>query len=410
VIPANASGSFDVYITDPSYVIIDVNGYYVSPGAIALGAGTAAAPSMTFGTDNTTGIYSSGAGTVNIATGGTNRVTVRADGDLDLTGNIRQNGSLFLHSLGTGNLAVGSSALSNSTGTNNTAGGYLALNSNTTGGYNTAYGASALSSNTMGYYNTASGTSALLNNDVGYANTANGYAALTNNTTGSNNTASGEAALLHNTTGNNNVASGEGALFGNTTGTYNTAIGVGALGSNTVGWTNVAVGNYAGHNLTTGENNIIIGSSLGTAGMANTTIIGDGMYQNRVFITGIRGIQTGSADAQSVVIDSSGQLGTINSSRRFKEDIQRMGESSSRLMELQPVTYRYKQPYADGSKPIDYGLIAEEVEAVYPDLVAKDKDGEVQSVQYHKLIPMLLNELQKQHEEIKQLKKVIATR
>jgi hypothetical protein len=357
VIPANASGSFDVYVSDSTYVIIDVNGYYISPGAIALGAGTATAPSMTFGTDSTTGIYSSGAGTVNIATGGTNRLTVRSDGDLDLTGNIRQNGSLFLHSVGTKNLSVGTSALPNSTGQGNTASGDHALYLNSTGTQNTANGTDTLYYNTSGSYNTASGYYTLLNNTTGQLNTASGREALVNNTTGS---------------------------------------------------TNIGIGYDAGINLTTGDNNIIIGSNHGTAGMANTILIGDGTNQNRVFITGIRGIQTGNSDAQTVVIDSAGQLGTINSSRRFKEDIQRMGEASSRLMELQPVTYRYKQPYADGSKPIDYGLIAEEVETVYPDLVAKGKDGEVQSVQYHKLIPMLLNEMQKQSAKNAQLEARLA--
>jgi TolA-binding protein len=104
----------------------------------------------------------------------------------------------------------------------------------------------------------------------------------------------------------------------------------------------------------------------------------------------------------TVMIDTNGQLGTISSSRRFKEDIQDMGDASSSLMRLRPVTYRYKQPYADGSKPLDYGLIAEEVAEVYPDLVVTNKDGQVQTVQYQKLTPMLLNELQKQNQHTQQ--------
>jgi hypothetical protein len=331
---------------------------------------------MTFGTDTATGIYSSGAGTVNIATGGTNRVTVRSDGDLDLTGNIRQGGNLFLHSLGTQNIAVGTSALSNSTGSYNTASGYRALYSNTTGVENTANGALTLFSNTIGDFNAANGISALYNNTNGGGNIASGVQALYNNTSGSDNTANGRDALFYNTTGN-----------------YNTAVGA-----------------SAGFNLTTGSNNIIVGGHMGWAGMNGTIIIGDGVNQGQAYIYGIRGVMTGQANGQTVLIDSNGQLGTLNSSRRFKEDIHRMGEASSRLMELQPVTYRYKQPYSDGSKPLDYGLIAEEVQAVYPDLIAKDKDGEVQSVQYYKLIPMLLNEVQKQHEEIMLLKKQLAAK
>jgi Chaperone of endosialidase len=114
----------------------------------------------------------------------------------------------------------------------------------------------------------------------------------------------------------------------------------------------------------------------------------------------VRGVTTGAANAVSVLIDSNGQLGTTNSSRRYKEDIRDMGDASSGLMKLRPVTYRYTQPYADGSKPIDYGLIAEEVEEVYPDLVAHSADGQVETVQYHKINAMLLNEVQKQHRQL----------
>jgi hypothetical protein len=115
------------------------------------------------------------------------------------------------------------------------------------------------------------------------------------------------------------------------------------------------------------------------------------------------------------MIDQNGQLGTKSSSIRFKEDVHDMAAASDGLMRLRPVTYRYKQPYADGSKPIDYGLIAEEVAEVYPDLVVKDADGQIQTVQYQKLTPMLLNEVQKEHklleqqaETIQQLKSQLA--
>ena len=96
-------------------------------------------------------------------------------------------------------------------------------------------------------------------------------------------------------------------------------------------------------------------------------------------------------------------VSTISSSRRAKEDIQDMGEASAGLYRLRPVTFRYIQPYADGSKPIDYGLIAEEVDAVYPDLVVRNTGGEIETVQYHKLVPMLLNELQRQQRTIDEL-------
>ena len=194
-------------------------------------------------------------------------------------------------------------------------------------------------------------------------------------------------------------------MYSNTGSTNNVAVGFQALDNNTTGEYNIAIGEQAGSSIFTGKANIMIGN-FGVGDESNTIRIGDSTSfnpPNRVFIAGIRGKITGSADALNVVIDSNGQLGTINSSRRFKEDIQDMGDASNGLLRLRPVTYRYKKPYADGSKPLDYGLIAEEVEEVYPDLVVKDKDGQVETVQYQKLTPMLLNELQKQAEAIRQL-------
>jgi polyhydroxyalkanoate synthesis regulator phasin len=117
-------------------------------------------------------------------------------------------------------------------------------------------------------------------------------------------------------------------------------------------------------------------------------------------MAGIRGVTTGNNNAVPVVIDSNGQLGTISSSQRFKEDIHDMADASNGLLNLRPVTFRYTKPYEDGSKPLDYGLIAEEVAEVYPDLVVRGSDGQVETVQYHKLTPMLLNELQKQNATI----------
>ena len=126
-----------------------------------------------------------------------------------------------------------------------------------------------------------------------------------------------------------------------------------------------------------------------------------GQSQTKTFVAGIRGATYDIFSALNVVIDSNGQLGTINSSRRYKEDIHDMADASSNLLRLRPVTFRYKKPYADGSKQIDYGLIAEEVAEVYPDLVVTNKDGQIETVQYQKLTPMLLNEVQKMHLDAK---------
>jgi len=304
-----------------------------------------------------------------------------------------------------GNTAVGYQALlggatvSNNTGSNNTAAGYQALYSNTTGTWNTASGYSALHSNTTGNENNASGNYALSNNTTGSQNDASGYSALHSNTNGSQNTASGAYALYSNTAGTWNDASGYSALYSNTTGTFNMASGNNALLNNTTGNYNTAVGYAAGGQLTTGSNNIMIGNE-GTSSDDHIIRIGD--VQTKTFIAGIQGITTGASNPVAVMIDINGQLGTVNSSRRFKEDIQDMGDASNSLMRLRPVTYRYKQPYADGSKPLDYGLIAEEVAEVYPDLVVTNKDGQVETVQYQKLTPMLLNELQKQNQHEQQ--------
>jgi len=168
---------------------------------------------------------------------------------------------------------------------------------------------------------------------------------------------------------------------------------------------NTAIGGGAG-DLVTGNNNIDIGSSVtGLAGDSNTIRIGNG-NNNRAFIAGIFGVTTGLTGAP-VVVDANGQLGTISSSRRFKDDIQDMGDASSDVMKLRPVTFRYKQAQEDGSHPLQYGLVAEEVAAVNPGLVQFDKDGNAQTVLYHVLPALLLNEVQKEHQKIEDQQKLI---
>jgi hypothetical protein len=234
-------------------------------------------------------------------------------------------------------------------------------------------------------------------------NTAIGTGALQNNTTGRENTASGASALTSNTTGSFNTASGSAALAFNTTGSDNTAIGNGALVNNTTGGNNIAIGNAAASDVSgDSSNNIHIGS-FGESGDNRTIRIGTTPTYTTFFAAGIRGVTTGVNNAVPVVIDSTGQLGTISSSRRFKEDIQDMGEASRGLMRLRPVTFRYQKRFADGSKPIQYGLIAEEVGEVFPDLVARSSDGQIETVKYQVIDSLLLNEVQRQHAEIASL-------
>jgi hypothetical protein len=299
---------------------------------------------------------------------------------------------------GGGNTASGANALySNTTGDNNTASGASALGTNTTGGDNTASGAYALFLNTTGTFNTASGSDALHSNTTGNYNTASGAGALDSNTTGGFNTANGANALILNTTGSLNAASGSGALYNNITGSNNTALGSAALYYSTAGSSNIAIGFNAGVNLQRGSNDIYIGN-YGKKTESNTIRLGQS--QTQAFIAGVRGTQTGLGNAVAVFIDGNGQLGTLNSSARFKEDIRDMAGYSRGILDLRPVTYRYKEPAADGAKPLEAGLIAEEVAKIYPGLVTYGRDGRLETVQYHKLTPMLLNEVQRQQRSL----------
>ena len=216
---------------------------------------------------------------------------------------------------------------------------------------------------------------------------------------GTHNTFLGRNAGNFTLTGSNNTAVGESALFLNTSGARNTAVGEDAL-RNTTGDDNTAVGQDAGFRATTGDHNIYLGANVGgVPGEANTMYLGRVGTQTTTFIAGVRGITTG-ADAIQVLIDSIGQLGTVSSSRRYKEDIQDMGRASAGLLDLRPVTFRYTQASTDGATPIQYGLIAEEVAAIYPDVVVYNDAGQPETVQYRKVNAMLLNEVQRQHRQI----------
>jgi hypothetical protein len=321
-----------------------------------------------------------------------------------------------------GNTAEGQNALlSLTTGTYNTGVGTFSLLSLTdgefctgvgagtllsnTGGSNTATGAGALFSNTSGVDNTADGAFALFSNTTAGQNTANGAFALFHNTEGTSNTANGASALLSNTTGFFNTAAGEEALADNTEGAGNTAIGFFALHNNITGGGNIAIGVGAGTNLTTEDNNIYIGN-VGAVGDSSTTRIGLAKTTQKTFIDGIRGVTTGFNDAVNVVIDSAGQLGTISSSRRFKHEIKPMENASEAILGLKPVTFHYK---TDKTNRPEFGLIAEEVAEVNPDLVVRNQNGEIYTVRYDAVNAMLLNEFLKEHATVQQLKKEIAS-
>ena len=284
----------------------------------------------------------------------------------------------------------------------NTAEGDNALLNLSSGANNTALGFQALLNNTTGSENTATGANALLNNISGIRNTAVGANALFANTTGRVNTACGFNALQHNTTGIQNTASGPLALGANTTGNGNTAFGNGTLAANTSGSFNLAVGFDAGANLTTGRDNIDIGHP-GIAGDTNTMRIGN-VHQTATFIAGISGVAVTGAPVQ---VNAAGQLGVPPSAARFKDEIKPMGDASEGILALKPVSFRYKREI-DPERAPQFGLVAEDVAKVNPDLVVRHPKGELYTVRYDAVNAMLLNEFLKEHQTVQELKKQVA--
>jgi hypothetical protein len=373
--------------------------------------------SLTTGQANTAvGWFSlwSNDGSFNTATGAGALLFNTADGNTAFG-----TAALLFNTVGVNNAAVGAAALLNNTeGNENTATSSSALLSNTTGGFNTANGAFALFSNTEGGNNTATGSGALFGNTIGNGNTATGSGALRVNTTGAsntaigvralfinnadNNTATGYTALLNNTDGVDNTATGYQALLSNTTGSQNTAVGAGALASADDSIDNVAVGfgalsdanggdcialgAFAGSNVTTAFNVIAIGHS--GLNVDDTT-----------WIDNIYGVTTQSGTTLPVVVSNQGQLGTASSSRRFKKEVKPMDNASEAVLALKPVTFQYK---TDNTSTPQFGLIAEDVAAVDPNLVVRDENGEIYTVRYDAVNAMLLNEFLKEHRKVEE--------
>jgi trimeric autotransporter adhesin len=297
------------------------------------------------------------------------------------------------------NTAAGQDALFSLTNGNaNTAIGFSALKANTNGDRNTANGALALFTNVTGSENTATGYAALFFNR-GSGNTANGIGALHSNATGANNTANGQRALYDNFSGSKNTANGSGALGNNTMGDNNTAGGFQALGANTTGSFNIALGNNAGSGVTTADDVICIGA--GGADVSHSCYIGNIFNQS-------------SPSGLAVFVNSDGKLGTIMSSSRFKEDIKPMDKASEAILALQPMTFRYKKD-VDPTGTGQFGLVAEDVAKVNPDLVVRDTEGKPYAVRYDQVNAMLLNEFLKEHKafveeqrKVEQLEKQVA--
>jgi hypothetical protein len=288
----------------------------------------------------------------------------------------------------------------------NTAVGASTLTNDTMGGGNSAFGSLALEFNTQGSNNDAFGAGTLNSNTRGEGNAAFGRGALSSSTTGDLNDAFGFAALISNTTGSDNNAFGFFTLGSNTTGNANSAFGYDALGASMAGSNNVAIGANAGGNLVTGSNNIYIGNA-GVSSESNIIRIGTAGLHAAAFMAGVFGTNVVTGDGVGVFVGSQGQLGTIKSSRRFKDDIVDMAGESDLLMNLRPVSFYYK-PELDPTHTRQYGLVAEEVAQVSPELVVFDKDGVPQTVRYHFVNAMLLNEVQKQRQLVEEQQSTIA--
>jgi hypothetical protein len=295
--------------------------------------------------------------------------------------------ALFSLTSGSNNTALGYQALFSDTGgSGNTATGWDALRFNT-GNDNTATGTQALYKNTTGTVNTAVGRSALLLNTVGVGNTAVGGYALTS-ATGSYNTGVGDGAL-HKASGGSNSALGTGALGANTSGTGNVGVGIDALSHNRLGNDNTAIGSGGG-GLISGSGNVYIGP--------DTTAYADDESDT----TRISNIYSSVATTRAVYIDGDNKIGTLSSSRRYKDEIKPMDAASETLFALRPVSFRYKKE-VDRSRALSFGLIAEEVAEVDPDLITRDKEGQPQTVRYDAVNAMLLNEFLKEHAKVQQL-------
>ena len=280
-----------------------------------------------------------------------------------------------------------------STGIFDTAIGVNSMAALTSGNSNTGLGYNSLLSCTIGSANTALGAFSQNDSTTGTANTSIGAGSLPANTNGAGNTVVGASAMSRNLSGSNNVAVGLNALFLSTS-DYNTAVGTNAL-AGTTGTRNIALGLSAGSLITSGSNNIDIGN-VAPGNESDTIRIGN--TQTAAYLAGVSGVTV--ASGVQVYIDSNGQLGTLTSSARFKEDVADMAGASHLVMQLRPVTFRYKSPYDDGSHRLQYGLIAEEVAKVDPELVQFDDKGQAQTVRYHVVNMMLLNEVQRQEAEV----------
>ncbi len=418
--PTGATGATGATGPAGACVCTGATGNFTVAGQLCVGgqilapSGSPAVPGYAFCvTDQNTGFYNPAKGNIGVSINGAEFIRINGTGigigttaptqQIDMTGNINLVNSTatagnilkeeapFIHNFGIANTFVGVdsgnfTAAPPILNSGNTAIGALSLNSMVQSALNVAGGLSALQSLTGGNRNTAVGAFAgqdLLTGDI---NTACGFSALSNVTGSAGNTACGAFALQNNFVGQSNTACGNGALV-SCTGNFNTALGV-----------------DAGVNLISGDNNLYLASPGATSGTESNTIhMGDDGTKTSCFIGGIFGVTV--PGGTTVFIDSTGQLGTVVSSSKYKENIQDLENAGEKLMQLRPVKFNYKREYGDPNE-WQCGCLAEEVEQKMPELVIK-KDGEPYTVRYHLLSVLLLRAFQEQQQHIEKLEKRI---
>jgi hypothetical protein len=400
--PSRPAGGIGAESVDASEVQLRVNGSCAAGAALRSvnQDGTVQCEPVGSGSGDVNSV-SAGAGLVGGGTGGDVTLAVAFEGP-GVSASAARSDHNHQREPG-GGVAVGSDALSsNTTGCCNAAVGYGALAANQTGNENTAVGYRALALS-VGSFNTAVGSGAALNT-VGVSNTAVGAQALVANTNGLNNAAFGDSALRSIVSANhNNAAFGHHAGDALATGSANVFVGNEAAGDLVTGTGNTIVGSFAAAGLTTGSNNIVIGTQAVIPTESSTIRIG--VNQSSAYLAGVFG--QASSSGVGVFVNASGKLGTTTSSRRFKENIAPLSDAQQVLQALHPVRFTYKPEYDDGTKQVQYGLIAEDVLPVDPNLVVM-ADGEVQTVRYHFLAPLLVAEIQRLEQERVSLQEALA--
>lgn len=317
-------------------------------------------------------------------------------------------GALQAHTTGTNSCGFGYNTQNAiTTANNNNSFGNLSLSgASNNASDNCAFGVSTGAAITSGNQNNLYGNSTGAGLTTGAQNTLYGHGVASGMSSGSFNTIVGWAGMTSATTASDNTLVGYSTMSTATTAARNIALGEDVLNNLVSGTDNICVGNEAGNAYTTTESsNVILGSNAGVIGDTNTIRIGKQgsgtAQQNLCYIAGVRGVTTNTS-AIAVLVGTDGQFGTVSSSRKVKENIRPLDIDTDKLYKLQPVSFNYKNREYQS-----IGLIAEDVQKILPQLVVRDENNDIESVAYHDLPVLLLNEIKKLKTRIEQLESKI---